>query len=180
MLQYSHSQAFTAAFVLSMQLYRPRRKTAHRALRWRFRLLAVFCRCCMAAHPTILYFLRHAGAYHSARTPCTGQHSRTIIIRYIRVQHIADHASPAGSAPAACGSLASATPGAPAEVSASPPVQGQPGGDLDASHARRLAVWHRVNGQGWSARPPLPGWAGGAEPLTAAAAALFGLSPDSQ
>ena len=38
----------------------------------------------------------------------TGQHSRPIIIRYIRVQHIADHASPAGSAPAVCGSLASA------------------------------------------------------------------------
>ena len=35
-------------------------------------------------------------------------YSRPIIIRYIRVQHIADHASPAGSAPAVCGSLASA------------------------------------------------------------------------
>lgn len=32
LLQYSHIQAFTAAFVLSMQLYLPRRKTAHRAL----------------------------------------------------------------------------------------------------------------------------------------------------
>ena len=38
---------------------------------------------------------------------CTGQHSSTIIIRYIRVHHIADHASPAGSALAACGLLAS-------------------------------------------------------------------------
>ena len=38
------------------------------------------------------------------------------------------HASPAGSAPAVCGLLASATPGAPAKGSASPPVQGQPGG----------------------------------------------------
>ena len=34
-------------------------------------------------------------------------------------------------------------PGAPAEGSASPPVQGQPGGGLDASHVRRLAIWHR-------------------------------------
>lgn len=65
-----------------------------------------------------------------------GQHSRPIIIRYIRaqrcalvmdpcqtVQQIADHASPAGSAPTVCGSLASAAPGAPAERSArySPP-----------------------------------------------------------
>lgn len=59
------------------------------------------------------------------------------------VQQIADHASPAGSAPTVCGSLASDTPGAPAEGSASPPVQGQPGGGLDAPHARRLAIWHR-------------------------------------
>lgn len=44
------------------------------------------------------------------------------------VQHITDHTSPAGSAPTVCGSLASAAPGAPAEGSASPPVQGQPGG----------------------------------------------------
>ena len=43
-------------------------------------------------------------------------------------QYIADHASPAGSAPTVCGSLASDTPGAPAEGSASPSAQGQPGG----------------------------------------------------
>ena len=64
------------------------------------------------------------------------------------VQHTADHASPAGSAPAVCGSLASAAPCAPAEVLASPPAQGQPGGDLDASPARRLDAWYRVSGQG--------------------------------
>lgn len=57
------------------------------------------------------------------------------------VPHIADHASPAGSAPTVCGSLASAAPGAPAKGSASPPVHGQPGGGLDAFHAQRLAVW---------------------------------------
>lgn len=41
-----------------------------------------------------------------------------IIIRYIggaAVQHTADHASPAGSAPTVCGSLASATPGVSTE-----------------------------------------------------------------
>ena len=79
--------------------------------------------------------------YKSAQPP--------IIIRYIggaAVQHTADHASPAGSAPTVCGSLASATPGVSTEGSTSPPVQGQPGG---------------------------------AEPLAALAASLFGLSPDS-
>ena len=35
-LQYSHAQAFTAAFILSMQLYSQRCKTEHRALQWRF------------------------------------------------------------------------------------------------------------------------------------------------
>lgn len=59
---------------------------------------------------------------------------------------------------------------------------------LDVSHVQRLAIWHRVNSQG------VPGQsgtihparqsssrdaAGGAEPLAACAAALFGLSPDS-
>lgn len=44
------------------------------------------------------------------------------------VQYITDHASPAGSAPTVCGFLASAAPGAPAGGSASPSVQGQPGG----------------------------------------------------
>lgn len=73
------------------------------------------------------------------------------------VQHTADHASPAGFAPAVC---------APAEGSASPPAQGQPGSGLYASHARRLAVQQQ-------------GAAGGAEPLAALAASLFGLSPDS-
>lgn len=59
----------------------------------------------------------------------------------------------------------------------------------DVSHVQRLAIWHRVNSQG------VPGQsgtihparqsssrdaAGGAEPLTATAVSLFGLSPDSQ
>ena len=54
---------------------------------------------------------------------------------------------------------------------------------LDASHARRLEVWHRVSGQGWRSGTLHPAGspaAGGAEPLAAPAASLFGLSPDSQ
>lgn len=39
LLQYSPIQAVTARFVSSMQLYHPRRKTAHRALQWIFLLL---------------------------------------------------------------------------------------------------------------------------------------------
>ena len=80
-------------------------------------------------------------------------------------------------------------PGAPAEGSASPPVHGQPGGGFDASRASRLDAWHRVSGQGApdqygalrpAGHPSGRDAAGGAEPLTTLAAALFGLSPDSQ
>lgn len=81
-------------------------------------------------------------------------------------------------------------PGAPADVSASPPVKGQHGGGLDTSRARRLAIWHCVSGQ-QPERTGQPGTlrparqsssrsaAGGAELLTATAVSLFGLSPDS-
>ena len=75
------------------------------------------------------------------------------------VQQIADRASPAGSAPTVCGSLASAAPGAPAEGSASPPVQGQPG----TLHPARQS----------SGR----GAAGGAELLTATAVSFSGFRP---
>ena len=100
---------------------------------------------------------------------CTGQHKPLIIIRYIRgcrgapvmdpcqtVQHIANHASGGGSAPTVCGSLASATPGAPAEGSASPPVQSQPGGSryfprpaacsMAPGQRSGRAVWHHPPG----------------------------------
>ena len=98
------------------------------------------------------------------------------------VRHIADHASGGGSAPAVCGSLASAAPGTPAEGSTSPPAQGQPGGV-----SMLPTPWHRVSGQGGHSGTLHPagqssdrGTAGGAEPLAAPAASLFGLSPDSQ
>ena len=104
-----------------------------------------------AAHPARTRYQSHAGR-------CTGQHSRPIIIRYIRVR------TPQ-TMPARRGQLLPCVdrwqvlthcqqyrPGAPADGSASQPVQGQ-------SSSRSAA--------------------GGAEPLAALAAALFGLSPDS-
>lgn len=71
-------------------------------------------------------------------------------------------------------------PGAPAEGSASPPVQGQPGG---VSIPPTPGGLRSCTG---SARHTPPGGAvqrqsaaGGAEPLAATAASFFGLSPDS-
>lgn len=82
--------------------------------------------------------LRHVGAYHSAAAPpahticqhhagrCAGQNSRPIIIRYIKVQQCA---------PCYRSMLDNAIHCRPYK----------PGGGLDTSHARRLAVWYRVN-----------------------------------
>ena len=132
-MQYSPTQAFTACFAVQMQLYRPRHKTAHRALQRRFLRLHPFNRPRYQTdtidHCTTCATLEGIPASGRAQpipdttaTPgrCTGQHRPPIIIRYIRggvrpamdscqtVQHITDHASPAGSA--------------------SPPVQGQQSG----------------------------------------------------
>ena len=80
---------------------------------------------------------RNAGGHTRARTRSTEtryhHHAGTLhrsaqTVYYNKVYKRADHASGGGSAPTVCGSLASAAPGAPAEGSASPPVQGQPGG----------------------------------------------------
>ena len=93
-----------------------------------------------------MHSLRHAGGHTVKRSTSSTYQippplrtlyrsaQRPIIIKYIRVQrcapavdpcpavqHIADHASPAGSAPTVCGSLASVASGAPADGSTSPP-----------------------------------------------------------
>lgn len=109
---------------------------------------------------------------------CTGQHSPPIIIRYIRGQTM----------PATAGQLLPCAdcwqvlthcqqyrPGAPVEGSASPPVQGQPGGVsmLPTPGGLQSGALHPAEQS--SGR----GAAGGAEPLVASATSLFGLSPDS-
>lgn len=114
---------------------------------------------CRPAQPPYYNKVYKGAAVRPAMDPCQ------------TVQQIADHASPAGSAPAVCGSLASTAPGAPAEGSASPSAQGQPGGLRSGT------------GSAVRAHPPPGGTVQqqgrGAEPLAALAAALFGLSPDS-
>lgn len=99
LLQYRRIQAFTACFVPSMQLYHPFRKAVHRSLQGLFLKFAQFYRrvyqtgtsgystsCATLERlpapgrpPTHTRYHRHAGR-------CTGQHSRPIIIMYIRVQ----------------------------------------------------------------------------------------------
>lgn len=88
-------------------LYHLRYKTAHRALQGLFlRFVPFYCR-------------RHKADTSGYNTTCTTLERITATQHrspqppyynkvYIRVQHIADRASPAGSAPVMCGSLASA------------------------------------------------------------------------
>lgn len=139
-MQHSPIQAFTARFAVSMQLYHPRNKTAHRDSQGLFLRLHPFNRpryqTNTSGYNTTCTTLERIHAPGRAQpipdttaTPgrCTGQHRPPIIIRYIRGQTM----------PAAAG--------------------------------QRLHL-HRVSGRGA---------AGGAEPLAAPAAYLFGLSPDS-
>lgn len=134
LLQYSPIQALTARFVPSMQLYHQRNKTAHRSLQGLFLKFVPLSRrryqTDTSGYNTACATLERITAPGRAQQipdataiPDAVQVStdRPIIIRYIRaqgcapvmhlcqtVQHIADHASPARSAP--------------------PHVQGQPGG----------------------------------------------------
>lgn len=140
----------------------------------------------------ILYRLRHTGGHTRARTHSTDtryhRHAGTLYrsaqtAYYNKVYKRAGHASPAGQLlPCAdCWQVLTHCqqyrPGAPAEGSASPPVQGQPGG-------WRSGTWSAVRAGSLapSTRRGSPAVAGarqgGAEPLAALAAALFGLSPD--
>ena len=128
-----HTSVYSGFYIIH-ELYHPHNKTVHRALQALFLRFDLFHRpryqtdtsgynatCATLEHitapgrpPVHTRYQRHAERR-------TGQRSRPIIIRYIRVQgcapvmdpcqtvqHIADHASPAGSAPIVCGSLASA------------------------------------------------------------------------
>jgi hypothetical protein len=97
LLQYSPIQAFTVCFVLLMQLYRPRRKTAYRALQVRFLQFTPFYHrryqtdtsgynttCATLERTTAPQRLQHIPRYHCHAGHYTGQRSRPIIIRYIR------------------------------------------------------------------------------------------------
>lgn len=191
-MQYSPTQAFIACFVLSMQLYRPRHKTAHTALQRRFLRLHPLNRpryqTDKSGYNTTCATLE---GIHAPRRPpqipdttatpgrCTGQHRPPIIIMYIRGCSISQ------TMPAAAGQL---LPCAdrwqvlhPAHL-----LRGQrlhlhrvsPAGSrcLPRPAACNLAPGQRSTRAGQSSSRSA---AGGAEPLAALAASLFGLSPDS-
>lgn len=179
-MQYSPIQTFTARFTASMNY------TAHATKRRTGLYRGFSCGCTHStAHdtkPTQAAIIPPATRWRAYqrpdalnRYPRYHRHARTlhrpaqppIIIRYIRargapvvdpyktVQHIADHASGGGV------SMLS-TPG------------GLQSGTGSAGRPDVLAPYTRRN------TPAARGTAGGAEPLAAFAASLFGLSPDSQ
>ena len=160
-----------------MQLYHPRRKTAHRSLQ------AIFLQFVPLSRPryqtdtsgyntTCATLERITAPGRPAPIPDTTATPDTVQVitacyykRYIRVCPLlwihARQCSISKTMPARRGQLLPYAdrwqvltrcqqyrPGAPAEGSASPPVHGQPGGGFDASRASRLDAWHRVSGQG--------------------------------
>lgn len=134
LLQYSHIQAFPAAFLPSMQFIPPQHQKRLQGFTVAFPLIRpIPAHTIQQTHKPPIHRLRHAGGhtvkcctstntrYHRHAGRCTGATCPPTIIMYIRVQRcapvvdlcqavqqIADRASPAGSA--------------------SPPVQSQPGG----------------------------------------------------
>lgn len=124
--QYSRIQAFTARFAVSMQLYRPRHVRAHTRAR---------TPCTDTSYQTPRRTLCSSAQTAYYNNVYKGAAVRTLVMDPCQtVQHITDHASPAGS----------------------------------RCFPRLALAWHCAFFL-----------AGGAEPLAACAASLFGLSPDS-
>ena len=164
-----------------MQLYRPRHKTAHRSLQGLFlRLCPLNLRkyqtdtssyntaCATLERITAPQHLQRIPDTTAAPGRWTDQRSRPIIIRYIRVQGRACYGY----------MLDGATHRRPCQrggVSMLPTPGGLQSGTGSADRAGRSGTLHPA-GQSSSRG----GTAGGAEPLAATAASLFGLSPDNQ
>lgn len=151
----------------SCKLYRPRRKTAHRALQGRFRQFDPFHRIryktdTSGYNTTCATLERITAPQHFQRIPDTTATPDAVQVStaayYNKVYKSAAHRK-------LC---------QPGGVSMLPTPSGlQSGTGQQSGHTG--SVWH-----------PTPGWAvqqqsaaGGAEPLAALAASLFGLSPDS-
>lgn len=116
-----NTSVYRGFYIIHAKLYRQHLKTAHRALQGRFRQFNPFYRrkyktdtsgynttCATLERITAPPAHTRYQIPDSRAGRCTGQRSCPIIIRYIKVRHIADPASPAGSAPAVRKSLASA------------------------------------------------------------------------
>ena len=102
-----HTSAFTTAFISSMQLYRPRRKTAHGALQKLFRrFVPLNChryKADTSGYNTVCATLerthapgRPAPIPDTSATPDAAQASTTAYYNKV-YKRSADHASPAGS-----------------------------------------------------------------------------------
>lgn len=122
-LQYSHIQAFTAAFLSSMQIIRPKRQNRLQGFTVAFPLIcSIPAHAIQQPHKPPIHRLRSAGGhtvkcctstntrYHRHAGRCTGETCPPTIIMYIRVQrcapvvdlcqavqHSADHASGGGT-----------------------------------------------------------------------------------
>lgn len=182
-------QAFTARFATSMQLYSPRRKTAHRALQ------ALFLRFVPLSRPR---YQTDTSGYNTdcetlERITAHGLHAA--YTRYCRNARTLHRSEQPQTMPARRGQLLTSAdrwqvlarfqqyrPGAPAEGVSVSICTGSARRRLDTSHARRLVIWYRVS--------LAPSTRRGSPAAKARRAArnywrlpphlFFGLSPDSQ
>lgn len=140
LLQYSRIQVFTACFVSPMQFIPPAQQNSAQGFTRAFpaicRVLPLLLYIYIYAYPTIPHHLRYAGAYHSAAAPP----ARTRYQRHARALYRSaqppyyNNVYKGAEVPACYRSM-------PDGAAHRRPCQ--PGGGLDASHAQRLAIWHR-------------------------------------
>ena len=187
-MQYSRIQAFTACFAASMQLCRPRHKTAHRALQELFLRLHPLNRpryqtdksgynITCATLERLPTPGRPPPIPDTTATPgrCTGQHSPPIIIMYIRGCR---GAPCCGSMPDGAAYRRPCQPGGVNSYRVR--IAGKCFPHAVQNHPRKIL--RPITPGGWRSgtlHPARQSSSRGAEPLAASAASLFGLSPDS-
>lgn len=140
LLQCIHIQAFTASFAPSMQLYRTCRKTAHRALQRLFLRFAPFNRpqyqTGKSGYNAACATLEHITApQHLQRIPKYKRHARTLCNSAQPPYYNKVYKGAAYRRPCKSGGVSVST------------CTGSARRGLDASHAQRLEVWHRVSGK---------------------------------
>lgn len=146
-----HTSVYSAIYAVHAELYHLGVKSVYKALQGLFRLFAPFCACHPAAHFAMLYILQGAGGHTSKRSASTDTRDTTAAPERCAAHH---------SRPIIIRHI---------RVQRRAPVM-----DL-CQTVQQIADHASPAGQSSSR-----GASGGAEPLTATAVSLFGLSPDSQ
>lgn len=175
LLQYNPIQAFTARFASSIQLYRQRHKTAHKALQWLFLQFVPF------------YLHKYQADTSGYNTACAILERITALQRLQRIPDTS--ATPDAVQVSTAAYYNKVYKGAGVRLLWIHARRCNTSQTMPARRGQRLHL-HRVSPAAFDLAPGQPdtlhpagqssgkGTAGGAEPLAATAVSLFGLSPD--